>query len=153
MHLLQRITEKNIKPVRVRHFILLQESVLRLSCILQAELPARFIVHGNHIRHLLVNTAIFLPGHVRIIQPPFLLHLLVHHHLLLRVHQIILLVIRLHPYRELPTIIHLHRSLLPSFRRDHHHAVHRPRPVQRCRRSILQYLETLDIVGIQTRYG
>ena len=146
MRVHDRILEKLLEPVRV--------AVLGLAQVAVARLHGVFKQSGIDQRiHLAVNTARRRVGDTRIAQPALVVQLLIDGHLVLRVHDVEIGVGGNHTIRELARIIDMADASTSLFGRNDDHAGHSARTVDRGGRTVLQDIETLDILGVQTRDG
>ena len=146
MRVHDRILEKLLEPVRVAVLGLAQVAVARLHGVFQQSGIDQRI-------HLAVNTARRRVGDTRIAQPALVVQLLIDGHLVLRVHDVEIGVGGNHTIRELARIIDMADAGTSLFGRNDDHAGHSARTVDRGGRTVLQDIETLDILGVQTRDG
>ena len=153
MRLHQAGLKQLVKPVGVAHLGLAQIGVARLLGVGQS-IGARGRIVGVHQPvHLAVDAAVGRTVGLAESQPALLLHLLVDTHLLLRVHDVERLIGRHKANRIFARIRNLVRALAALLGRHHNHARHGARAVDRRGRTVLENLEALDVVGVQTRNG
>ena len=153
MVVLDVVGEQAVEPVGVAHFGGTQVGGPGLVRILQAELARRLVVQGDQFVHLAIDTALGIVGRRRIVQIALLFQFLVNGHLVLGIHDVEGRVIRLQAHRVFTRIGDPAAAGLTLLRGDDDNAGHGAGAVDGGRGAVLQDVETLDIVGVQTGDG
>ena len=147
------VVEQQVEPVGVAELCLLQVGVHGSIGVRQAELPLRLIILGDEVVHAAVETRAAAVGQRRELQPALGGHFLVDTHLLLRVTDVVLGIAGLQAVGELTRIVDCAMTHTAFLRCDDNHTRHGARTVNRRGRTVLQHLERLDVVGVQTGNG
>ena len=150
MVLRDTVVEQHIKPVCVSVFSLTQIGISCFRSVRQSE-ACVCVVTVDQMIHLTVHTTVRSTIHIREVQVTVAFQCLVHVHLFLRVHDVEVAVVRFHTHGKLTCITDFIRTCLTFLGCNDNHTCHGTRTVDRGSRTILQDLEALDIVGVQTR--
>ena len=108
---------------------------------------------GEQLVELAIDAAVHGCGCLGIVEESFLLELLIHFHLVLRVHDVEVAVRGLQSHGVFTRVAHVCLSG-PSFLGGHdNHTGHGAGTIDRGGRTVFQNLETLDVVGVEAGYG
>ena len=146
------IAEEQVKPVGVPVFSLSQIGVAGFGGVCKTECAGCLVVAVEQMIHLAIHTTVRGAVGLGKIDDARLLHLLIHSHLLLRVHDVEVIVAWLQAHCELTSIAYLVAALVTFLGCDYNHTRHRARTINRGGRTVLQNLEALDVVGVQSCY-
>ena len=143
------VGEQPVEPVRVAVLGGAEIGGLGGGRVLQAELPGRLVELGDQLVHLSVDTALRSVGRPRVLQVTLLLQFLVDTHLVLRIHDVEVRVAGLQADGVFTRVVHaaVARTALLGGHDDN--ARHGARAVDGGRGTVLEEVETLDIVGVQ----
>ena len=152
------VGEQLVKPVGVAHFgtaKIVNHSLLSVGqsiAVVFVTIEGGIIV-VHQVIHLAVDTArrCTVARHER--QETVVLHLTEHRHLLLRVHDVELRVAGLQAHGILARVADARRAGLTTLGGHDNHTGHCARTIYRGGATILQNLERLDVVGVQTGDG
>ena len=153
MGVLDVVLEQEVEPVGVAVLGLAQVGRDVLGRIAQGEGAGGGVVLREHLVHLAIDARLRGVGQLGIVEVAFLLQFLIDRHLVLRVHDVEVAVVGLEAHGVLARVVD---TVLPGrtfLRRDHNHTGHRARSIYRCSATVLENLETLDVVGVETGNG
>ena len=150
--------EELVEPVGVALLGGLQVGVARFRRVGQPELPRVGVVGVDQVPHLAVDAAVGgvvdpVVARAGEVEPPLLGHFLVDVHLVLRVHDVEVVVRRLHAHGELAGIVDAALSGFSFLGGHDDDAGHGPCAVDGRGRAVFQNLEALDVVGVETGDG
>ena len=147
------IAEQLLEPVGVAHFRLPEVGVDGVVVVGDAEAAVGGVVGVEEVVHLPVDTAGGCTQRAREGEQSVCGHLLVDAHLLLGVHDVELRVARAEPHGVFSGVADAVAAGLALLRRDDDHAAHGARTVDRGGGTVLEDLEALDVVGVQSGDG
>ena len=147
------VVEQHIKPVCVPVFCLAQIGVACFFRVGQAIRARRRVVGIDEVVHFSIYTAVRGTVGFGQVQVAGTLHFAVNAHLVLRVHDVEVTVAGLHAHGKFTGIADFVVPGASFLGRHHNHTGHGARTVNRCGRTVLQDLETLDVIGVQTGDG
>ena len=147
------VVEEQVEPVGVAELGLLQVGVHGSLRVGQTKLAVALVILFDERVHLAVETRCGAVGKAGILEPTLGLHLLVDTHLLLGVGDVVVAVAGLEAISELTRIIDGRVSRAAFLGGDDHHTSHGARTIYRGGGTILQDLEALDIVGVESGDG
>ena len=147
------VGEELVEPVRVAVLGGAEVSGLRGVGVREAELTAGLVELGNQLIHLTIDTAVGGVGRTGIQEVTLLLQFLVDGHLVLGVHDVELGVHRLQTDRIFSVVSDAAGAGATLLGRDDDNAGHGARTVDGGRGTVLEDIEALDIVGVQTGDG
>ena len=147
------VVEEEVEPVRIAELGLLQISVHGRLGVGESELSVRLVVLVDEGVHLSVQTRRRAVGERCQFEPALLLHLAVDTHLLLRVTDVVLVVAGLAAIGVFAGIVDGGMSGTSFLRGDDNHTGHRARAIDRGGTTVLEHLETFDVVRVQTGNG
>ena len=142
--------EEFAEPVGIAHLCIAEVVSASLRRVLQSEDPRRGVVVVRQVVHLPVDTRGAVVVDAGEVQPALTLHLVVDLHLVLRVHDIVVAVAGHEARGELPCVGEGAATRVTLLRRDDDDPCHSLCPVDGRCRAVLEDLEALDIVGIET---
>ena len=149
----QCVAEKFVEPIRVAEFGCAQIIIHRRSGVRKAESAVRFVILIDQIIHFTIYAGIGRGSDACKFEPSFAFHFPIDTHLLLRVADVELVVTGFHTGCEFAGVADTRRTCATFLRRHDDHAGHCLRTINRRCRTVLQNLEALDVVGVQTRDG
>ena len=147
------VGEQLVEPVCVAELGIAQVGCFGIGCVGQCKLPRNWVVFAQHLVHLAIYARVGSVGRLGIFQPALLLHVLVHVHLLLRVHQVKLSVRWYQAHGIFAHVVDVCLSGLSSFCSNDDDAGHGARTVDGGGRTVFQYLETLNVVRVKSGDG
>ena len=150
---LDRVVEQDVEPVRVAELGGAEVGVSRRLGVREAEGAAGFVILGDQLVHLAVDTAVAGVGRLGVVQVTLLLELLVDFHLVLGVHDVEGVVAGLEPIGVFAGVADLAGSGGTLLGRDDDNARHGARTVDGSGGTVLEDVEALDIVGVQAGDG
>ena len=153
MVVLDRVREELVEPVGITVLSLAQIVGTGLRSVGQTILTSNSVVLGNQLVHLTIDTAGSGIGSLSIVQVTFLLHFLIDAHLILRVHDVEGGIAGLQTHGVLTSVVDAGLTLLTLLGGDNDHTSHSAGTIDRGSRTVLQNIEGLDIVGVQTCDG
>ena len=145
--------EKLLKPVGVTVFGLLQVGILCLLGVGKSEAASCGVVGIDEFVHLAVHTVVGAVENVGEVEPSLVLQLLVDTHLVLRVEDVEIAVRGNKTGGKLARIVDMGLSGLSFLGSDNDNARHSARTINRSGTTVFQYLETLDVVGVESCNG
>ena len=151
--MLDVVSEQPVEPVRIAVLRRPEIGGLRRVRIGQAELTAGLVEVGDELIHLAVNTALGSVGGTGILQVALLFQFLIDGHLVLGIHDVEVRIAGLQAHRVLTGIGKAAVTGLSLLGGDDDDARHRARTIDRSRGTVLENVETLDIVGVQAGDG
>ena len=151
--MLDVVGEEPVEPVRVAVLGRAEIGGLGGVGVRQAELAAGLVELGDELVHLAVDTAVGGVGRTGILQETLLLQFLVDGHLVLGIHDVEVRIAGLQAHRVLTGIGKAAVTGLSLLGGDDDDARHRARTIDRSRGTVLENVETLDIVGVQAGDG
>ena len=144
------VGEQKVKPVGIAVLGFTEIGRLGLGSIGKGELTGHRIILAEHLVHLAVDTAVGSVRDVCIVQIALLLEFLVDGHLILRVHDVERIVGRLEPVGIFTGVTDAALACGTFLGGDDDDAGHRPCTVDRGCGTILEDLEALDVVGVES---
>ena len=145
--------EKLLKPVGIAILRLLQVGILSLLGVGETKHTSGAVVGVDQFIHLSVYTIVAAIEDIRKIEPSLIPQLLVDGHLVLRVENIEIAVRWDQAGSKLTGIVQVSLSLLTLLGSNDDDTCHRARTIYRCSGTILQDLETFDIIRVQSCDG
>ena len=147
------VREQLVEPVGVHHLVLTQIVVHGLLRVGQTEVARSGVIFVHQVVHLTEDAARrgAVARHER--QETVVLHLAIDRHLLLRVHDVELRVAGLQSHGVFTRIADLRCACLTTLGGDDNHTGHCARTIYRGGTTVLQNLERLDVVRVQTGNG
>ena len=145
--------EELAEPVGVAPLGLSQIVVLRLLVVGQGERTSGGVVGVGELVHLAEDAALRSPVGIGKIEPSLATHLLIDSHLLLRVHDVVVAVLRTQTQGVFARIAYTCRAGLTLLRCDNDDTRHGAGTIDARSRAVFQDVERLDVVGIQTGHG
>ena len=153
MVVLDGIGEELSEPVGVPVLRLTQVGVLRRLVVQQTVHPSLLVVGVDELVHASEDTALRGPVRVGKVQPTLVAHLAIDSHLLLRVHDVEVAVGWYEAHRIFARVGDMALAGLAPLRGDDDHACHGTCAVDAGGRAVLQDLERLDVVGVESCDG
>ena len=147
------IIKEEVEPVGVAELSLLEVGIHGGLSVGKSELSVGLVVLVDEGIHLSVETGGGTVGKRCQFKPSLLLHLTVDTHLLLRVTDIVLVVVRLATVGKFTGIVDGTVSGTTLLGSDDNHTGHGACTVNRGSATVLEDLETLDVVRVQTCDG
>ena len=149
MAVLDARTEQFLEPVRIPH-LCFAEIVGTPGFRVDDTVSGLGIVCVDELGHLAVDTALGADNLVGVVEPSLVVHFLVHGHLLLGIHYVELGIARHHTHRIFSGIGDTGHSGTAFLGGHDNHSRHGPCSVNRSSRTVLEDLETLDVVRVKT---
>ena len=115
--------------------------------IFQLKLSGFRIKGINHFIHFSIHSGIRRIHQVRI-QKPFSFKLSIYRHLITGIHNVIISISRTKLHGKISGIAENRAPFSPPPGSYHHHPIHSPGSIKRCRSSIFQDINTFNIIGI-----
>ena len=147
------VVKQLVKPVGVPVLSLAQITVHRLGSVGQSEAALCGVVVVHQVVHTTELTAARSTVRTYEREETVVVHFLIDTHLLLRVHDVEVAVAGLQAVGIFTGIADLAGTLLTTLGGDDNHTGHSAGTVDRSCRTVLQNLETLDVVGVETGNG
>ena len=145
--------EKRIKPVGIAILCTTQIGSLSFWSISQSKLPGCRIILTQHLIHLTIHTTFWSYGSLSIIKITFLFQFLINRHLVLRIHDIEVSIARLQTHCIFTCIANTSLTGASFFSSNNDDTSHGTGTINRGCRTILQNLETFNIVWVQACNG
>ncbi len=140
------VVEQLAEPVRVAE--LRRAQVIPDACVVVLQLSGR-----NHLVHLSEYAAFRIGDGFGEVEPAFFLHVHVHRHLVLRVHNVEIPVGRNHAVGEFAGVVDGAHAGAAAFGGDDDDARHGARSVDGGGGAVFQNVEALDVFGIESGDG
>ena len=150
---LNAVAEEFLEPVGIAKLRLSQVGVAPFGGVQYGELPCGRVVGVDQLRQLAVDAAFRAVNGIGIVEPSLVVHLLVDGHLLLRIHDVEVRVAGNHTHREFAGVTDFRNTGRAFLRGDDDDSGHGAGAVDRGCRTILENLETLDVIGVKSGDG
>ena len=150
MILRNTITEKQVKPIGILIFSLLEIAIHRLLSISQSKSSRLRIICIHQVIHLAKDATVRSTITLFKREITIVVHLTIYTHLILRIHDIEIAVAWLQTHSEFTSIADTVCTSLTFLGCNNDDTSHGTCTINRGSRTILQNLEAFDIISIQT---